>query len=214
MTQPTDGQPDHPTTRFTEARRHLWVAGAFFVAGLVGFAFDASVTEAFRDPDTRGFWLRLGALVPVLLFLALMGIISSYPNGKRAVVGVLAPLLTWFAITYGLKALIGRARPRVEVRQDPIEYVTPWVFEPLNLDSAYWAFPSGHAGGFLCFALAIGSLFPKLRPPLIFACLWIGFTRLIDQMHYISDVLVGIALAFACVGFYQWMLGRDWYRVR
>ena len=57
-----------------------------------------------------------------------------------------------------IKRLIGRARPYVGTHDDPFAYM-PFVWKP-----EYASMPSGHATTALAAAIAIGAVWPRLRP--------------------------------------------------
>lgn len=91
-------------------------------------------------------------------------------------------------VVWGMKALVGRARPAL--------WETQW----------YWgsSFPSGHTLNTAAFAtavaLCVARIWPRAASPAIaLAVLWTGlvaFSRLVLGVHWPSDVLVAMCLGF------------------
>ena len=84
-----------------------------------------------------------------------------------------------------VKRLIGRARPYVGGYDDPFLY-KPFIWQP-----AYASMPSGHATTAAAAAVAIGALWPRVRPLMWFYALMIMFSRVVVVAHHPSDVLAG-----------------------
>lgn len=95
-------------------------------------------------------------------------------------------MATAWAVTYTLKALVGRARPEL--------WATAW----------YWgaSFPSGHTLSTATFATALALGLTRIWPPsrnaaFLVAALWIslvGMSRLVLGVHWPTDVLAAICL--------------------
>ena len=75
--------------------------------------------------------------------------------------------------------------------------------------SDYAAFPSGHATTAFAAAIAIGALWPKLRPVMWVYAVAIAVSRVIVTAHHPSDVIAG-----AIVGTIGALLVRNWYASR
>ncbi len=60
-----------------------------------------------------------------------------------------------------------------------------------------YSFPSGHAITAFAVAVSVGLFYPYLQPCLILAALLIAASRIALGMHFLSDVLAGIALGVA-----------------
>src|SRR5262249_39115515 len=76
------------------------------------------------------------------------------------------------------KRLIGRVRP---------SGFGPFAYHPFSWDSAYASLPSGHTAAAFSALVAIGTLFPRLRPLLWIYALTIAMSRVIIAAHYPSD---------------------------
>jgi membrane-associated phospholipid phosphatase len=100
-----------------------------------------------------------------------------------------------------LKALFERSRPE---------------HDHLMVTVSGWSFPSGHASGsFIVYGL-LGYLLVRHTPPLwhvpavmlaVLLIVFVGFSRVILQVHYLSDVLAGYAFAAAWVT--MWIAGLE-----
>jgi membrane-associated phospholipid phosphatase len=127
---------------------------------------------------------------PVVVFgvgagITLTGVISGHDRLRRTGERVLAATAVAGLTTGAIKFSVGRARPS--------ETDDPYVFKPFSGNDA---FPSGHAT--LAFALAT-SLSDEIHKPWISAVLYTGaagtaWSRLNDQRHWLSDVLMGGAI--------------------
>jgi len=102
-----------------------------------------------------------------------------------------------------IKRVIGRARPFVGGQADPFLYGR-WVWRP-----DYASMPSGHATTAFAAAIAVGLLWPRLRPVMLIYALVIAVSRVVLDVHYLSDVIAG-----AFVGSIGALLVRDWFARR
>ena len=101
-----------------------------------------------------------------------------------------------------IKRIIGRARPW---SFDP----DPFTFHPLSWQNAYASLPSGHATNVFATLVAVGLVFPRLRPLLWVYALVIAASRVIVSAHFPSDVLAGAAF-----GAFGAIVIRDWFARR
>lgn len=101
----------------------------------------------------------------------------------------------------GLKALFERSRPD---------------HDHLAVIETGWSFPSGHASGSLIVYGLLGYLIFRHTPPrwhvpavllAVLLVVFVGFSRVILQVHYLSDVLAGYAFAAAWVAL--WIAGLE-----
>src|SRR5262249_44674152 len=97
----------------------------------------------------------------------------------------------------------GRPRPFVEGSADP------FIYRPLGWSVEYASLPSGHAVDSFAAAMAIGVLWPRMRPLMWTYAVVIAVSRVVLTAHFPSDVLVG-----AIVGVVGALLVRDWYAAR
>jgi membrane-associated phospholipid phosphatase len=88
-------------------------------------------------------------------------------------------------IVESLKRLTFRARPDGEHRRSNA------------------AFPSGHASTAAALAWALGRRWKRLAPLLWLFALWVAFSRMWLDRHWLTDVVVGMAIGMAC-GWAAW----------
>lgn len=95
-----------------------------------------------------------------------------------------------FAVTYGLKSLVGRERPferypdRVDAQERP----------------SGSSFPSAHTASAFSLATALSIKYPKwyvIAPSAVWACS-VGFARMNEGVHYPSDVFAGALIGTGC----------------
>lgn len=113
-----------------------------------------------------------------------------------------------FALTYGLKYIVDRARPYESY---------PDLIHPYSLESDP-SFPSGHTATAFALATSLCIRYPKwyvIAPSALWACS-VGVSRMNEGVHYPTDVLAGAALGagFAVANIYinrwlnRWLFGE------
>jgi undecaprenyl-diphosphatase len=102
-------------------------------------------------------------------------------------------------LTNVFKILLGRARPHTA------EMLNWPEFHPFAGTGSLHSFPSGHTNTVFAIALAVGFLVPPLRRWLLLAAAVLGFCRVLQYQHYVSDTVGGALLAFATT---YWLYGR------
>jgi membrane-associated phospholipid phosphatase len=157
----------------------------------------------------RSVWF----LVPIALVLAVMAALVSpaLPAMSQRVLAAVAIRLGFLFVAIALpglvvtivKRLVGRARPLVGGSVDPFLYL------PFGWKVEYASLPSGHATDAFAAALAIGALWPQLRPWMWTYAVLIAASRVALTAHFPSDVLAG-----AFVGVTGVVLVRAWFASR
>ena len=122
-------------------------------------------------------------LVPATVVLCSLLLLTRH---HREAVFLAATMAGGWALTYAIKALVGRARPEL--------WSTTW----------YWgsSFPSGHTLSTTAIATALTLLAIRIRPKsgrvaLPLAVLWVslmGLSRLVLGVHWPTDVLAAVCL--------------------
>jgi membrane-associated phospholipid phosphatase len=171
-----------PTMFFIDAGATEWAAHrpAWFTA----------LFEQITDYGQSGWFLvPFGCIVLVLAALAS----PALPRLSGGVLVILAARFGFLFLAIGapglfssiVKRLIGRARPFVGGHDDPFAYMF-FVWRP-----EYAAMPSGHATNVAAAAVAIGAIWPRLRPVMWLYALIIMFSRIVVFAHHASDVIAG-----------------------
>ena len=111
----------------------------------------------------------------------------------------LAIALPGLAVTV-IKGLIGRMRPS---ESGPFVYI-PWTWR-----HEYASLPSGHSTTAFAAAVAIATLWPRTRIPLLIFAVVIAVSRVVITAHFVSDV---VAAAF--VGSFGAIVVRNWFAAR
>jgi undecaprenyl-diphosphatase len=88
----------------------------------------------------------------------------------------------------GLKIIFGRARPYRWLAGDTSG------FGFFRYGAKFASFPSGHTTTSFAAAMAFGALAPRWRRLFLAAALAVGLSRIVLNMHYLSDVIAGAAL--------------------
>ena len=96
-------------------------------------------------------------------------------------------------LTTGLKLLTRRTRPREATGFYSTEYDRH-------------SFPSGHATRVACLALVFSHQFPCWTIVFYASALFVALCRVALGIHYVSDVLVGLALGFLA----SWVIVSIW----
>ncbi len=143
--------------------------------------------HAWRAPR----WIRLWMLLATRggdgwLWYSLCLILLIF-GGERRFIAVGAAAIAsslGIAVFLFLKRAFGRKRPC---------YIQPHCWATL-LPPDQFSFPSGHTISAFAVAVPIAIVYPFLAVPLLFAALSIAISRVVLGMHFLSDVLAGIAL--------------------
>jgi undecaprenyl-diphosphatase len=214
-----------------DARRQTWphiIAVASWTLAVIAVLIasmlwmdDALISAVGRMPEwlIRGFdsitdfgkagWF----LWPIGLFLLAMAAIAArdLPEMTRRVLAALAVRLGFVFVAIALPGLIVTVLKRVIGRGRPLVDSDGGVFafKPLVWQVDYASIPSGHATTAFAAALAIGAVWPWLRPVVWVYAVLIGVSRVVLTAHYPSDIIAGAV--FGVVGA---VLVRRWFAAR
>ncbi len=170
-------------------------------------AFTISVFQVITDLGLSGWFLfPAGVLLMLLNFADTPGL----PRVQRCVLSAIsfrtgfifaAVAVPGLAVAI-VKRLIGRARPFVAGDD-------PWTSLWFGWRPDYASFPSGHATTAFAAAVAIGALWPGLRPVMWTYAVAVAVSRVVVTAHHPSDVIAG-----AICGTVGALLVRNWYARR
>ncbi|MBI3436233.1 MAG: phosphatase PAP2 family protein [Proteobacteria bacterium] len=163
--------------------------------------FFAQVTEF-----GRAAWL----LIPLALMMLLIASMSSPLLGRMSnlVFAALVARIGYLFVAIGLPSLVVTITKRLIGRVRPSE-LGPLAFEPMSWRAAYASLPSGHATTAFAALVAIGYLWPRMRPVLWVYALLIAASRVVLRAHFPSDVIAGAA----CGAIGAWLV-REWFAAR
>jgi membrane-associated phospholipid phosphatase len=183
----------------------IWLLPLALVAILVAFQFDQPLAQAIADVSPRVkkaavlvSWFGKGGVIlyPTgLLILLGMFMKIARPDREDWLDPILRALIVVFVIVAAagladdvLKVIFGRARPFMWLMGDTSG------FHPFRFKSQFNSFPSGHTTTSFAAAVAFSALFPRLRVVFFLVATAIGISRIMQDVHYLSDVIAGAAL--------------------
>lgn len=172
--------------------------------------FDARLAEAIAAAAPPGSWLRLILKWSRYLFTAwsyvgLAAILVWQADRVRLLIGFAVALVGSFGAVHLLKLVAGRARPSLDFG--------PWYFQPFgDARLGYDSFPSAHtAAAFVLVALLV-IYYGRWSWLLLLPALMTGLSRVAQERHYVSDVLLGATLPVIVVLLVQQRLGTRYFR--
>jgi len=183
----------------------IWLLPLALVTLLIAFQFDRPLAQAMADIGPRVkkaavlvSWFGKGGVIlfPAgLLILFAMAMKVARPDREDRLDPILRALIVVFVIVAAagladdvLKVAFGRARPFMWLAGDDSG------FRPFRFKSQYNSFPSGHTTTSFAAAMALGALFPRLRVLFFLGAATIGASRILQDVHYLSDVVAGAEL--------------------
>ncbi|MCS7053292.1 MAG: phosphatase PAP2 family protein [Ignavibacterium sp.] len=158
--------------------------------------FDSSLT-LLRKFDS---YYHIEFISASTLSLFLYGNITNKKEVRELSVNLISSSLLTGLTTYGLKTLFGRTRP--------YETDDKYEFNFFELEDKFQAFPSGHTS----LAFSFSTIMAEQNKTFIWKTFWysaatlVGFSRIYNNKHWFSDVLMG-----AIIGYYtaKFVLNRD-----
>lgn len=207
---PLPAQPADTISRSRDplfTRNDAIAAGIFTVTTVAAFPLDKLFSDyALGSIQERRFARRVALVVEevavpgaFIIGLSLYGIGRLADNDEMADLGLHGgeAILVGLGLTAGLKVLAGRARPYLG-RDDPHNFglLRGWK----NRD--YTSFPSGHTLIAFAAASAVTEESRRFWPDAVWvvgAAMYggaalVGWSRMFDNQHWMSDVVVGGAL--------------------
>ncbi len=152
--------------------------------------------EAITEGGLSGWFLYPLGISTLCLAMVISPSMPRFSRGVLAAVSWRFLFLFWAIAAPGLfstiiKRVIGRARPYVDIHDNPFTYM-PFAWRP-----EYASLPSGHATTVAAVAVAFGALWPRARPVLWLYALVIMLSRVVVMAHHPSDVVAGAVVGAA-----------------
>ena len=172
------------------------------------YQFDYAVLNFIQEHLTNGFgdvffpiYTQIGGLKGALCILLGM-ILIFFPKTRKMGMTVGFALLVGVLITnVTLKPLVARVRPYLNYAWNPLRTIggeseLAGSLKLLTAAETDFSFPSGHTTAVTETALAIFFHDKKWGTVSIAAALLVAYSRLYLYMHYVTDVLGGLAVGF------------------
>lgn len=104
---------------------------------------------------------------------------------------IIAIAISWLCGEIAIKNIVGRVRPCHKVDEDQLLIKNP----------SHYSFPSGHTTSSFAATTVMFFMHPLLAIPMLFVAVLIAFSRTYLLVHYLTDVLAGMALGIitACI---------------
>lgn len=205
---PRDSAAHRPRERlFT--RSDVWIGAAFTAGTIALFPLDRDIATRVRDSalvnnrtveETAKVIGFLGSPGPFLIggAMYLVGRAADKPRLAHLAVHGTEAIVVGAGVAGVLKAVLGRSRPFVTADTNPAD------FRPLRGFTAdrYQAFPSGHSTVAFSVASAVTAemheWYPRatwvVAPVLYGGATLVGLSRMYEDKHWASDVLMGAAI--------------------
>jgi len=106
-----------------------------------------------------------------------------------------------------LKVAFGRTRPKLLFASGDYEF--SW----LGLQADYWSFPSGHAATVASLTVALWWLWPRQFWFYGVVAVLVAASRLVTGAHYLSDTVMGAAVAIVVTRALAAAFARGWFRL-
>jgi len=154
----------------------------------------------------RGGW----PLTPlgILLIASTVLLLPSLRYMTRGVLAAATVKVGYMFLAIGLTGLADTILKRIIGRVRPSD-LGAFAYEPLSWRSEYASFPSGHTANVFATLVAVGLIFPRLRPLLWIYAVTIAATRVVGTAHFLSDAIAGAAF-----GAFGAIVIRDWFAAR
>jgi lipid A 4'-phosphatase len=149
------------------------------------------IAEAISAFGTSTIWLVASGVMGIALWTASR---SAASEAVAAAYRTTSQRALFFFVSVGgagllvnlLKFVFGRTRPRLLFREDA------YAFEFWGGNADFWSFPSGHTVTAVAVATAVYFLWPRLTAPFAVLAILVGFARVIQTAHYLSDVMMSV----------------------
>ncbi len=156
-------------------------------------------------------WYLVPSLVLFIVFLLLnrfsfrLGISRFFRWGAEACAFIFVSIFLSGLVVNIIKTFVGRARPTLYFENGILG------LNPPALEASWRSFPSGHASTLIALALALGFILPRYRVHFVVIGALLASTRVFINVHFVSDVLFGGAVALlttACL--HRWFADKNY----
>ena len=140
-------------------------------------------------------YYHLEFMSAAILGLYFFGNLSDNNNAEQLSVNLLTSSFLTGVTTLGLKTLFGRSRPYVADNQ--------YEFNWFEFDYKFSSFPSGHTS----LAFSFSTIMAEQNKTLLWKSIWfsaatlVGISRIYNNQHWLSDVLLGAAIGYITAKF-------------
>ena len=143
----------------------------------------------------------------LLLFLPLLFFVVRFLLKKKEESNTILLLLLSLSLTTiiseQIKWLVGRDRPELLFSDNLYGFVH------FSMDNAHRSFPSGHACSISAIFLSLAWLYPKHSLSLFLLTFGLSFTRILLEVHYLSDIFAAIWVAMLVSSFVFIMMKQE-----
>jgi membrane-associated phospholipid phosphatase len=186
------------------------VSMIWFDAAIIGAAakLPSAINETYNviTDYGRSGWVLWPSGILVLLMAAARTMAVS--RMSQLVFASIAVRSGYVFLAVAIPGLLDNIGKRWIGRVRPSEF-GPFVYHPLSWNDFYASLPSGHTAAAFSALVALGTIFPRLRPFLWIYAVTIAMSRVIISAHYPSDAIAG-----AAVGAFGAVLVREWFAAR
>jgi membrane-associated phospholipid phosphatase len=180
-------------------KKDVLTVAAISGVGLLLYSFDEDINawvQGKRTPSSDdissvfSYVGNGGVLLGLAGVIYAVGAIDHEDSWRKTALLSVESLVTASILVWGTKAIVGRARPDTDE--------SGHTFDTFTLDSGYQSFPSGHAAGAFAVATTIAEQSTVLALDIIAYSLatLVALSRIHDNQHWASDVLIGSALGY------------------
>ncbi len=150
-------------------------------------------------------------VVFVMYLLLIVAVVKNNTNLAKKFIYIAFVCLSIGIINNITKMIFARARP-IELFEHGV-----YGFKFFKYGYHFASFPSGHTMAITSMCYALGKLWPRYLNYLLIFAFVIGFTRVIVNAHYFSDVVVGFIFAIYLVELffkYQFAIISIWTKIK
>lgn len=151
---------------------------------------------------TVGHWLEEAGKSHWVLLYSTIVVIAAWRSSRSMAhkhIVLFAAVAASGIFANVIKFIISRTRPPLLINDG----IATFDFFAFRFDYLWNSFPSGHATTGIAIAVAGSVVFPKLRVAMWSVGLAIAFSRLIYNVHYLSDVIggivIGLIISWLCI---------------